>query len=453
LKIVLTTHQFLPFSSAGTEVLTLETAKELKRRGHDVQVWTGYPADESTAESNPIDRYEYDGLTVHRYNHNYRVFSPNKNILEFEYYSMAFKKHFTEYVKKNKPDIVHFFHLLRLSASAVEVCLENDIPCVFTPTDFWMICQTCQLRLPDNSLCLGPDEQGVNCCRHLASGNQGVKGRCVSMAPDSVFKLLIMAAGLKWWPKKGFPAMLRSISLRKGFILERINRVDRVLAPTRFMEKTLIYNGLNSGIVDFMPYGLNMQAFDKKAPKKRGERLRVGFIGSLSEHKGAHVLIEAVRLVAEEVPLEVKVYGDLGQFPDYTEKIKKMAGGDRRIEFCGQFPNEKIGEVFSGLDVLVVPSLWYENTPLVIYSAFAASTPVIATNLGGMSEVVTHGVNGLLFERGDALGLSALLKNCALEGALVEGLSKNVHPPKSMQKYAEELEEVYGEVIRKRRKV
>ncbi|MBI5468713.1 MAG: glycosyltransferase family 4 protein [Deltaproteobacteria bacterium] len=453
MKIVLTTHQFLPYSSAGTEVLTLETAKELKRRGHDVEVWTGHPADADTAQSKPIDHYEYDGLKVHRYNQNYKVFSPNRDMMEFEYNSLAFRGYFTEYVKKEKPDIVHFFHLLRLSASAVEVCLDNNIPCVFTPTDFWMICQTCQLRLPDNSLCLGPDPEGINCCRHLASQFSGGRGRYASRLPHSVFKFFIRAAGFRWWPERNYSRILRATSFRKDFIMERINRVDRVLAPTRFMEKTLIQNGVDPGIIDFMPYGLNMKAFEKKAPKKPSERLRVGFIGTLSEHKGAHLLIEAVKLLPQEMPVEVKIYGDLSLFPDYTEKIKRMAEGDSRIEFPGQFPNEKIGEVFAGIDVLVVPSIWYENTPLVIYSAFAASTPVIATNLGGMSEVVSHGVNGLLFEKGDARGLSALLKRCVEESGLLEKLSGNVLPPKSMPRYADELEEVYGDVLKKRRKI
>lgn len=434
-------------------MLTLQTAKELKRRGHDVEVWTGHPVDEETARSNPVDRYEYDGLKVHRYNHNYAVFSPNRNIVEFEYNSLAFRGYFTEYVKKEKPDIVHFFHLLRLSASAVEVCLDNDIPCVFTPTDFWIVCSTCQLRLPDNSLCLGPDPEGINCCRHLASQVSVKKGRYASMLPDFVFKFFIRAAGFRWWPEKRYSRMLRSLSLRKDFIMERINRVDRVLAPTRFMEKILVQNGVDPGIIDFMPYGLDMKAFEKKEPKKPSDRLRVGFMGTLSEHKGAHVLIEAVKLLPQEMPVEVRIYGDLSQFPEYAARVKRLAGDDKRVEFPGHFPNEKIGEVFSGIDVLVVPSIWYENTPLVIYSAFAASTPVIATNLGGMSEVVSHGVNGLLFEKGDARGLSALLKRCAEERGLLEKLSGNVLPPKSMPRYADELEEVYRDVLKKRRKI
>ena len=453
MKIVLTTHQFLPFSSAGTEVLTLETAKELKRRGHDVEVWTGHPADEEMAASSPVDRYEYDGLKVRRYNHNYRVFSPNANAMEFEYNNLAFKRHFTEYLRKEEPDVIHFFNLLRLSVTAVEACFENDVPCVFIPTDFWMICPTYQLRLPDNRLCLGPDPEGINCCRHLASQFSGEKVRYAARLPEFIYRFVVRAAGRGWWPEKKYSSMLRSISLRKDFILERMNRVDRVLAPTRFMEKTLVRNGLDPGVVAFMPYGLNTMAFEKAPSKKRAQRLRVGFIGSLSEHKGAHILIEAVRMLPEEFPVEAKVYGDLDQIPEYTERIKKMAAGDGRIEFLGQFPNEKIGEVFAGIDLLVVPSVWYENTPLVIYSAFASATPVAATNLGGMSEVVTHGVNGLLFEKGDSKGLSALLKRCVEERGLVERLSKNVLPPKSMQKYADELEEVYGEVIAKRRKV
>ncbi len=109
-----------------------------------------------------------------------------------------------------------------------------------------------------------------------------------------------------------------------------------------------------------------------------------------------------------------------------------------------------IGEVFSKLDVLVVPSIWYENTPLVIYSAHATGTPVIATNLGGMSEVVHHGVNGLLFEKGDSTGLKKLLEMIIEDRTLLDKLSKNIVPPPSISDYVDGIEKVYSEVLAER---
>ena len=79
---------------------------------------------------------------------------------------------FVSYLSTSKPDITHFFHLGLLSASAIDVCLELGVPMVMTPTDFWLICPNNQLRLPDNSLCRGPDRDSVNCMKHAVANNQ-----------------------------------------------------------------------------------------------------------------------------------------------------------------------------------------------------------------------------------------------------------------------------------------
>jgi len=120
------------------------------------------------------------------------------------------------------------------------------------------------------------------------------------------------------------------------------------------------------------------------------------------------VLIEAVRSLPETIQLEVNIYGNIRQDPDYADRLKAIAGDDARISFCGTFPNERIGEIFEKIDVLVVPSIWFENTPLVIYSALAAGCPVIATDLGGLSEVIEDRINGLLFRKGDVTGLAEI---------------------------------------------
>jgi glycosyltransferase involved in cell wall biosynthesis len=137
--------------------------------------------------------------------------------------------------------------------------------------------------------------------------------------------------------------------------------------------------------------------------------------------------------------LHLKIYGKMEEFPEYVRELKVIAADDTRIQFCGTFPNEKIGEIFAELDVVVVPSTWYENTPLVIYSAQAAGCPVIASNLGGMSEVIHHDENGLLFEPGDVSGLAELLESIVLDRELVGRLSRNAMMPKSIPEYVDEL--------------
>ena len=130
--------------------------------------------------------------------------------------------------------------------------------------------------------------------------------------------------------------------------------------------------------------------------------LRLSYIGQITEIKGVHVLLEAIQLLPE-APLSCSIYGDLNnKFPKYVEKLRQIAGEDERIQFKGTFVQEQISGVFQNIDAIVVPSCWYENSPNVILEAFAHRTPVIASDLGALPELVVHEKNGLLFEMGDA---------------------------------------------------
>jgi glycosyltransferase involved in cell wall biosynthesis len=103
--------------------------------------------------------------------------------------------------------------------------------------------------------------------------------------------------------------------------------------------------------------------------------------------------------------------------------------------------------VLAGIDVLVVPSTWYENTPLVIYSALAAGCPVIASDLGGMAEVVTDGENGLLVEPGKPEALAAELKRLTSDRQLLQKLAAGCRRPKSIEEYVAELLSVYRDLL------
>ncbi len=99
------------------------------------------------------------------------------------------------------------------------------------------------------------------------------------------------------------------------------------------------------------------------------------------------------------------------------------------------------------IDILVVPSLWYENAPLVIYEAFASNTPVIATALGGMAEAVTHEVNGLLFDRGNVPELANMLQRVVAEPGLVERLRSGIRPVRTIGDEVCDLEALYLSLI------
>jgi glycosyltransferase involved in cell wall biosynthesis len=322
---------------------------------------------------------------------------------------------------------------------------------LMTPTDFWLICPNGQLRLPDNSLCAGPDRNSVNCMKHAVSSSQhGIIKHVFNAIPDAIVSSMIFGINHGFFSNSWFSPYVQALSKRSGFLRERMNKLDKMIIPTRLMETMLVNHGLLPEKVVFSRFGIQPTPRVARTQDQRG-MLRVGFIGGLSEHKGAHLLISAVRLIAESLPLVLKIYGNKDAFPHYVERLIKLSEGDQRIQLCSTFPNEQIGNIFSELDVLVVPSIWYENTPLVIYSAQAAGCPVIASNLGGMSEVVEHEKNGLLFKAGDVAALSNAIERVAIDRTLLKQLADNAIKPKTISEYVTELQGIYEEVLLERR--
>jgi glycosyltransferase involved in cell wall biosynthesis len=175
--------------------------------------------------------------------------------------------------------------------------------------------------------------------------------------------------------------------------------------------------------------------------------IRFGFIGALAEHKGAHLLIDAFRrMPPQSRPVTLSIWGDPSKHGNYGQGLIRQAVNCPAIRFCGTFPNHRIGEIFDEIDLLVVPSLWYENAPLVLYSALATRTPVIATDLGGISEVIQSGVNGFLFPVGDVRALTDTLVRCVREPDLVERLRANIGPVKTTADNVVELENLYQQL-------
>lgn len=452
MKILYTTHQFLPDYSAGTEILTYSTAKEISRRGHEVSIFTGYRVKGTVEASRSFDRYEYDGMSVDRFFHSNTSPVLPRNPMEAEYNNLFYADFFRRRIQELKPDLVHFYHLQRLSASAIDVCWEMGIPTVFTATDFWLICPTNQLLLPDHSRCLGPDDGVVNCVRHLAAISQGKRMRSMlDRFPNWLMAILIRwIKGTAFWPEKSFVPLVRALTARPAFMEKRMNRLDLVLVSTRFMGEMLHRYGLESKRIRHVPFGIDHTQITSISIKGAEKRLRIGFIGTLYHHKGAHVLLEAVRSLPSEMPLKVKIYGELEQFPEYVRTLRSVAGNDHRIEFCGTFPNQTIGVILYDLDVLIVPSLWYENNPLVLSFAQAARVPVVATDSEGMNEVIADGENGFLFEKGDVKGLADIIRMLCIDRSVVKHLSDHARRPMSVSSYVDELERIYDDVVNRR---
>ena len=153
------------------------------------------------------------------------------------------------------------------------------------------------------------------------------------------------------------------------------------------------------------------------------------------------VLIEAMNLLSD-TSATLDVFGDLNIFPAYAQRLKKMCRNPR-VKFRGRFENPEVGKILSAVDALAAPSLWYENSPLTIHEAFLARVPVIASNLGGMAELVTDNVSGLLFSLRDAGALTRVIRRLLTEPGLLDRLRQGIPPVKSIEENVSELTQIY----------
>ncbi len=215
------------------------------------------------------------------------------------------------------------------------------------------------------------------------------------------------------------------------------------------MRDVLTRNGIDARKVRVSLYSTNVSQVTKmSATSPSPDKPRIAYIGSIAPHKGVEVVVKAFLEIPKSTNTTLKIYGDASRDPAYFERLQQMVRGDGRVSFEGPFESERIGHVLAEVDALVVPSLWYENTPLVVYEAMAARTPVVGTDLGSISEVVDHGRNGLLFRRGDVRDLSDQLIRLISEPGLLELLRSGTSPVRTISDSVDELEEIYEDLIR-----
>jgi glycosyltransferase involved in cell wall biosynthesis len=419
MKILQVIHQYLPKHQAGSEIYTHSLSKALKKLGHDVRVFAfeygGGP------DSGQAGWEEYDSIPVYRVYHSSNAWGrlywigQAANSFKDDWVGMRFG----DVLREFRPEIVHAQHLHNVSGTVVRHAKQARIPVVMTLHDYWLMCPRINLF----------DYRKHVCTRSYGGWRCG---RCMELSSQM-----------------GFTASISHVfaplfAYRRQYLRTVIREIDLFISPSKFLRQQMIEFGIPSRKIIASDNGYDFSKF-LGHQKTESPLFRIGYIGSQMEHKGIHLLIAAFRRLTGNAVL--KFYGDTTVQPVYGRRIREMAQGDSRILFCGRFENDKIAEILSEIDVLVVPSLWYENSPLTIHEAFLARVPVVAAGLGGMAEFVQDGVNGLHFEFGSSEDLYRKLAMLERDRSLIAKLDR-FPAVKTIQENALELEHLYATLKR-----
>lgn len=440
MRVLIATHFYPPGHIGGTEVLTSGLARELLAAGLDVHVVCA--EDWATADDYRIRATDdvVDGVPVRRYRFNWMM-APE--VFRYLYNNPEVARYFAALLDELKPDVLHITSLYTLSASIIEVARQRGIPIVLSATDFWLLCARNTLLRSDDQLCPGPDDPW-GCARCMAAKAKIYRWpRRVLPEPLTMGLLKASSRWLLLTNRPGWRGMLGDWDDRFAFLAQACRQIDYTVTASSFLRDLLIRYGMAPERVVHSAYGLDTSWARGCEHKTPSPTLRLGYIGQILPFKGPDLLIRAVADLPADLPLHVKIYGDLQKMPDYGRRLRELAGADLRIEFSGTFDNGRMGQVLSEIDVLVVPSTWYDF-PLVIPSALATRTPVLATDLPGMNELVRHEVTGLLFDRYDWAGLRAAIARLLSEPDLLPQLRAGIGPVKSLAEMAAEYHAIYA---------
>jgi glycosyltransferase involved in cell wall biosynthesis len=431
MKILYVAHGFLPESVGGTELYTYYLADEFSKK-HEVRIFFN---SDSSQEQGFIDEGRYENVP----------YTAVRNaLLSYKDYAPYGKwrpinECFRELLRSYKPDVVHFQHILHLTPDLVGIAKEHRLPVIFTLHDFWLLCHRVQMIAKNRQRCDTNKPMKCALChyQHSHTGN--------------------FNTDISYWRRKGLKraywAWLGEYRKLRYFLKGRFQEtremceeVDLFISPSLFLRKKFIEHGLDPKKIIYSRNGLKTFMHVERRNRDGGnERLRFGFMGGANPYKGARILIQAFEGVTG---------ADLFIFGNITPEDKKrlLNGVDHRnVLFCGLVSGKEKEKAMSQIDVYVMPSLWYENSPLVIQEAYMIGAPVIVSNIGGMAESVKDGETGWHFKVGDPADLRAKMQWVIDNPHKVEEIRAKLPRVKSIEENAVELEGIYLDLIARNR--
>ena len=234
---------------------------------------------------------------------------------------------------------------------------------------------------------------------------------------------------------------------------ELARKVDRIVAPCRWVCEVLRRNGVPEEKLVLCRQGLSRHPGRQALPRPNlasraaGRVLRLGYFGRLDPTKGVDIVVDALRR-APNAAVRLEIYGIRQPGCEaYAATLEHAAAKDPRIVFLPALPPEAVGETMRRCDLVVVPSRGLETGPLVVLEAFAAGTPVLGTRLGGIAELVSDRVDGVLIPPEDPGAWASAIAALAAAPERVARLRAGIIPPRTLDDVARDMAGLYRTLL------
>jgi len=416
MRILFISNFYPPARSYGYTQWCYEVAETLKTRGHAVAILTSrYRSDSAPAEEKGIYRLLH--LQTRDLDH-YRPFGFFLDHHRQERENRAF---LDRVIEEFRPDIIFVWGMWNLSRSVPAHVEERDSPpVVYYVSDLWP-------AMPDT---------------HATYWNLPTRHR------------------LTRWLKAPLRRLALAMLIREGWPYHL--RFENAICVSRYIRETLTGAELPFSNAAIIHGGTDVERFLKASRNPQQERkdgcLELLYAGQLAEHKGVHTAVEAMaRLVHDHPQASVRLTLVGSGHPHYVSHLRAQvqdAGLQERVIFFGPVPREQMPYVLSQYDVLIFPSTGPEALPRMVQEGMAAGLVVIGTTTGGTGEILVDGVNGLVFDAGDAAGLAAQIAKLAAEPKLRQNLAETgrqiIIEQFTLERMVDQIETYLQEVLTER---
>ena len=425
MKILLINYRY--FVSGGPERYMFNVQDALTAEGHQVIPFSiNYPVNVAS---------EYSGYFVPPLDESGSVyFSEHKSglktylkTIERLFYSKEVERALLRLVDDVKPDVAYVLHYLRkLSPSVLAALKKRKVPIVVRLSDYQMLCPQAH--------CLRDDLP----CEKCVGGSlmPSIRHKCVK---GSAVASILNFAATKYHLAKGY-----------------FEYIDRFVVTNEFAKSMMLKGGFSENRLEVIPTFVEMSQA-AYARNKDGDY--VTYVGRLDPTKGVDVLIRAFMLMCDrEGPGKLKLV-IIGEGPkEYVDQLKAAVlarGVGARIEFTGRLSKDGVDEYLASSLLSVVPSRWYENLPNSVLESFAVGTPVVASNIGSLPEMVISGQTGELFETGNPEDLTLKLSELTQDHARLESMGeickRMVESKYSRKSHLSKLERLFTSVVSRSR--
>lgn len=443
-------HDFLPRHPAGSEIYAFELCRALSARHHVSIVCAEF---DPSARHGTVRWRNLDGLTVAEIVNNWQCPS-----FEDTYRPAIVGRRLAQVLRAVQPDVLHVHSLLNLSFNLPALARARGIRVVATLHDYTLVCPAGGQRVhrADAHVCRTIDtSRCARCVSESTMFEQIAYSRFASMtrAPGTIRRLAAAAAGRlpaatarlrRAASRAAMKVTAEDIAARLEAARRVMDCVDCFVAPSAFIRDEFVRLGIAEAKIRVSDYGIVPLARAARRPPARP--LRIGYVGTIVWHKGVHVLVEAVRGLPSDA-YELAIFGDPVVSPEYAASLRARAAG-LPVRFMGAFARDAVAEAYAQIDVLVVPSLWLENSPLVIHEAFMAGAAVVAARIGGIAGLIDDGVSGILYDPASPDDLRAVLRRLVDDPAEVQRIARSAPRVKQIVEDAARWDSLYDEVAR-----